>query len=131
MAWKWYSTLRHPKIHSHTKFGTPTSNNVRDMLRSQLFKKRDQGQGQSDPKKVCDTLTPQDASTHKIWNFYLKYCRRYATDTIILEMRSYVKVTVTQNENEILSNPMILPHTKKWFLTKNVGDMLRTQLFMK
>ena len=33
----WYGTLRHPKMHSHTKFEIPTSNNIRDMLRTQLF----------------------------------------------------------------------------------------------
>ena len=33
----WYSTLHHPKMHPHTKFGIPTSNNVRDILRTPLF----------------------------------------------------------------------------------------------
>ena len=33
----WYTTLRHPKMHPHTKFEIPTSNNIRDMLRTQLF----------------------------------------------------------------------------------------------
>ena len=33
----WYATLRHPKMHPHTKFEIPTSNNIRDMLRTQLF----------------------------------------------------------------------------------------------
>ena len=33
----WYATLRHPKMHPHTKFEIPTSNNIRDMLRAQLF----------------------------------------------------------------------------------------------
>ena len=33
----WYATLRHPKMHSHTKFEIPTSNNIRDVLRTQLF----------------------------------------------------------------------------------------------
>ena len=32
---KWYMTLRYPKMHSHTKFGIPTSKNIRDMLRTQ------------------------------------------------------------------------------------------------
>ena len=30
---------------------------------------------------VCDTPSSQDASTHKIWNSYLKEYRRYAPDT--------------------------------------------------
>ena len=33
----WYATLCHPKMHPHTKFEIPTSNNIRDMLWTQLF----------------------------------------------------------------------------------------------
>ena len=33
----WYATFRHPKMHPHTKFEIPTSNNIRDMLRTRLF----------------------------------------------------------------------------------------------
>ena len=33
----WYATLRHPKMYPHTKFEIPTSNNIRDMLRTGLF----------------------------------------------------------------------------------------------
>ena len=28
---KWYATLRHPKMHPHTKVGFPTSKNIGDM----------------------------------------------------------------------------------------------------
>ena len=35
---KWYATLRHPKMHRHTKFGIPNSKNVGDMQRT---RKRD------------------------------------------------------------------------------------------
>ena len=31
----WYATLRHPKMHSHIKFEIPTSNDIRDVLRTQ------------------------------------------------------------------------------------------------
>ena len=30
----WYATLRHPKMHPHTNFRIPTSNNVRDILKT-------------------------------------------------------------------------------------------------
>ena len=30
----WCATLCHPKMHQHTKFGIPTSNNIGDMLRT-------------------------------------------------------------------------------------------------
>ena len=33
----WYATLGHPKMHPHTEFEIPTSNNIRDMLRTRLF----------------------------------------------------------------------------------------------
>ena len=36
----WYVTLRHPKMHPHTKFEIPTSNNIRDMLRTIILKTR-------------------------------------------------------------------------------------------
>ena len=32
-----YVTLRHPKMHSHTILEIPTSNNIRNMLRTPLF----------------------------------------------------------------------------------------------
>ena len=38
MTQKWYATLRHPKMHPHTKFGIPTSKNIGDMDRT---RKRD------------------------------------------------------------------------------------------
>ena len=28
---RWYKTLRHPKMHPHTKFGIPTSKSIGDM----------------------------------------------------------------------------------------------------
>ena len=33
----WYATLCHPEMHQHTNFEIPTSNNIRDMLRTGLF----------------------------------------------------------------------------------------------
>ena len=55
---------------------------------------RGQDQGHSDPIMVRDTLSSQDASTHRIRDSYLKYYKRYAPDMIILKTRSEVKVTV-------------------------------------
>ena len=31
---KWYTTLRHPKMHPHTKFGIPPSKNIGDLHRT-------------------------------------------------------------------------------------------------
>ena len=36
----WYVTLRHPKMHSHTKFEIPTSNNMRYALDTIILKTR-------------------------------------------------------------------------------------------
>ena len=33
----WHATLPYLKMHPHTKFEIPTSNNIRDMLRTRLF----------------------------------------------------------------------------------------------
>ena len=89
MTSKWYATLCHPKMHPHTKFGIPTSKNIGDMHRTRsgtdgrtfyYYKNLVRGQGHSDPKMVWDTPPSQDASTHQIWNSYLKEYRRYAPD---------------------------------------------------
>ena len=37
VAQLWYATLFNLKMHPHTKFQIPTSNNIRDMLQTRLF----------------------------------------------------------------------------------------------
>ena len=54
------------------------------------------GQGHSDPKMERDTPPSQDAHICQIWNSYLKECKSYAPDTIILKTRSEVKIKVTR-----------------------------------
>ena len=104
MTCKWYKTLHHPKMHSHTKFGIPISNNKKDMLLTQLLLKLGQRSRSQWLKLICETPPCQDAYTHQIWNSYLKEYKRYARntknlapDTIIIKTRSEVKVTVTRN----------------------------------
>ena len=91
---KWYTTLHHPKMHPHTKLGTIISNK-RYAPDTIIIKTRSKVMV-SDPEMLCDTPPSQDASTHQIWNSYLKECKRYAPDTIILKTRSDVMVTVTR-----------------------------------
>ena len=63
-----------------------------------------QGQGHSDPKLVRDTWPSQDASTHQIWNSYLKEYRRYAPD----------KAGRTDGQCDYLMPPKVpLGHKKK------------------
>ena len=83
---------------------------------------------------IRDTLSSQDASTHQIWDSYLKQYKRYAPDTIILKTRSEVKVkvTVTQLWYATLRHPKMHPHTKFEIPTSNnIRDMLRTRLYQK
>ena len=86
---------------------------------------------------VCDTPPSQDASTHQIWNSYLKEYRRYAPDTnrdsrtdivITIKTKSEVKVTVTPKWYATLGHPKMHPHSKFGIPTsKNIGDMHRTK----
>ena len=89
---------------------------------------------------VCHILPSQDASTHLIWNSYLKEYRRFAPDLIlILETRSKVKVTVTRkwkvtirhfkmhSRTKLPSNVHL--HTKFGIPSlKNVRDVLQTKI---
>ena len=54
MTRKWYATLRHPKMHPHTKFGIPTSKNIGDMDRKRKRDGRTDGltDGQMDGRTV-------------------------------------------------------------------------------
>ena len=72
---------------------------------------------------VRDNPPSQDASTHQIWNTYLKEYRRYAPDTkrdgrtdIVITIKTKsevkVKVTVTRKWYATLGHPKMHPHTK-------------------
>ena len=87
---------------------------------------------------VCDILPSQDASTHLIWNSYLKEYRSFAPDLMpTLEPRAEVKVTVTVKWNVTMRHFKKQSHTKlpskMHFHTKfgiptlkNVRDVLQT-----
>ena len=76
---------------------------------------------------VRDTSSSKDASTHQMWDSYLKSYKRYAMDTIILKTRSEVKVTVNQKWYMTLRHPKMYPHTKYGIPnSKNIKDMLGT-----
>ena len=89
---------------------------------------------------VCDILPSQDASTHLIWNSYLKEYRSFASDLMpILETRSKVKVTVTEKWNVTIRHFKMHSHTKlpskvhlhKKFgipTLKNLRDVLQTRI---
>ena len=56
---------------------------------------------------VCDTSASRDVSIQQIWEYSFKKCRRYAPDTIIVEIRSK-----SQNWYMTLCHPKMQPHTK-------------------
>ena len=82
-------------------FGIPSSNNICEMLWTRLIlKTRSEVKVIVTQKVVRDTLLSQDASTHLIWNSYLKEYRSYKPDLMpTLVIRSEVKVTVTRKWN--------------------------------
>ena len=89
---------------------------------------------------VCDILPSLDASTHLIWNSYLKEYRSFAPDLMpTLEPRSEVKVTVTVKWNVTIRHFKMHSHTKlqsKMYLDtkfgiptlKNARDVLQTRI---
>ena len=73
-------------------------------------------------------LPSQDASTHQIWNSYLKEYKSYALDTLFLKTRSEDKVTVTGKWYVTLRHPKMHKHTKFGIpISKNIRDMHQTQ----
>ena len=111
---KSYTTLRHTKMHPHTKFGIPTTNNMK-YAPDTFFLNTNQRSSHSDPKMVRDTPPSQDTFTHRIWKSYLKEYLRYAPDSMrILKIRSEVRVKITETERwyGTLHHPNMHPHTK-------------------
>ena len=83
---------------------------------------------------VCDTPPFQDAFIHKIWNSYLKKCRRYAPGSMqFLETRSEVKfkVTVTQLWYGTLCHSKMNPHTKFEIPTTNNMRYVPNRIILK
>ena len=110
----WYATLPHPKMHSHTKFEIPTSNNIRDMLLTRLFLKlghrsssRSQWPNYGKRHFVISRciITP---NLRFLAQILLEICSRHD----ILITRSEFKVTVTRKWYVTLCNPKMHLHTK-------------------
>ena len=82
--------------------------------------------GKIDPEAVCDTLQPQDVSTHQMWGSYVKLYRRYTPDMVPLELLPEIKVTVTHKQSGKISNSRIYLHTKFGIpMSNNIEDILR------
>ena len=74
----WYATLPHLKVHPHTKFEIPTSNNIRDAPDTIILKTRSEVKVTVTRKWYATLRHPK---MHQIWNSYLKEYWRYAPDT--------------------------------------------------
>ena len=74
---KWYATLRHPKMHTHTKFGIPTSKNIGDMDRTRKRDGHTDGHTDGLTDGQCDYyMPPKVLWGHKnIQDFVTRYCR--------------------------------------------------------
>ena len=115
-------------MHIHTKFGIPTSKNIRDMLRTKYFLKLGQRSKPQWLEMVCDTPSSQDTFKHQIWNSCLTKIRKYAPDSMqFLENRSEVKfkVIVTQLWYATLCHPKMLSHTKFEIPTANTRSEVK------
>ena len=122
----------------HTKFGIPTSNNVRDMLWTRLFYKighRSRSRSH-DLKMVHDT--PKTPKTHSHTKFGIPTSKNIEDNNyapklmMILETQPDVKVTLTQGWYATLYHPKM--HLNNKFRippSNNIRDMLQTQLFLK
>ena len=76
-------------MHPHTKFGIPTSNNMRNALGTIILKTRSEVKVTVTRKWYGILHHPKMYYTHQIWNSYLKECRRHAPDSEqFLETRS-------------------------------------------
>ena len=54
----WYATLRHPKMHPHTKLGIPTSKNIGDMDRTRKRDGHTDGHTDGRTDGQCDYYMP-------------------------------------------------------------------------
>ena len=75
VTWKWYVTIRHPKMHLHIEFGIPIAKKRRYAPNSMQFLETRSGvkfKVTVSKIMVCDILPFQDAPTHQIWDSYLK-----------------------------------------------------------
>ena len=128
MTQKWYVTLRHPNMHSHTKFGIPTSKEYR--------------RNAPDSMPILQTRSEVDVTVTQGWYTTLRYpkmhlqaklgflpqiIRDMLRTRIFLKPRSEVKVTVTQKWYETHRHPKMHPHTNFGIpISNNTRDMLRT-----
>ena len=109
-------------IHTHTKFGIPTANNIGDVPEVNV----------KVTTNPYGTLWHPDMYPHSKFGIPTsKQYKIYVLGTIFLELGSEdkVKLTVIQKQYATLCDPKVYPHTKFGIPASNyISDMLRTQL---
>ena len=84
---KWYATLRHPKMHPHTKFGIPTSKNIGDMDWTRKRDGRTHGWTDRRTDSAMTICLPKFLRGHKkILSIILKHLSICIPATIVLSL---------------------------------------------
>ena len=91
---KQYVTLHDPKMYPHTKFGIPTSNNIRDMLQLQCPRIEARGQGHSYLEASVTSHYHKMYPYAYIYGILTSNNIGYALDKIVIEPWPEVKVTM-------------------------------------
>ena len=131
MTHKWYTTLHHPKLHTHTIFGIPISNNMRYALDTIILKTRSEVKVKvTVTRKWYVTLRHPKMHLHIEFGIPISKNMRYAPDSMqFQETRSEVKfkVTVTQLWYATLCHPKMHPHKFLWG-HKNISKFYKVPL---
>ena len=108
----WYATLSHPKMHAHTKFGIPTSNNMRYAPDTNILKTRSEVKVTVTPKWY-ETLYHPKMHPHIKLGFLSSNTRDMLRTHLFWKLgQVIVKVTVTRKWYATLRHPKMHPHTK-------------------
>ena len=127
----WYVTLHHPKMHPLTKFWIPTSNSIKDRLRTGSFKKLGQRSRPQCPKNAIQHLAIPRCSHSPNLGFppqrILKICTRLDANS-----RNYVRGQGHIEPNMVrdtLTSQDATTHQIWDSSPTYIRDILRTRLF--
>ena len=112
MTRKLYKKLHHPKTHSHTKAGNPTSKNIEYMPQNwcRLKKLGQRSMSHWPNDDMLHSIIPRCINT-------TNNTRDLLRKQLILKTRSEVNVTVTHKWFKTVCHPKIHAHTKNGILT--------------
>ena len=108
----WYLTLCHPKMHAHTKFGIPSSNNMRYALDMTILKTRSE-------VKVTVTLKWYETLSHPMMHPHTKFGIP-ASKNIGDMHRTQIQTDGQCNYYICLGSIKIIPHKTGVYLPKTI-----------